>query len=91
MIMHDKDVIGTVGYYMVDNELFLEEIFIEERFRYCGIGTRILKSIMEHYPNTSICLWVRSENLYAISFYKKLGFKEELVENSRIKMCFNER
>ena len=89
MILHDKDVIGTIGYYMVKDELYLEEIFIEKRFRYCGIGTRILKSIMEHHPNTSIYLWVRCENHYAISFYKKLGFKEEVVEANRVKMRLN--
>ena len=90
MILHDKDVIGTVGYYMVENKLYVEEIYIEERFRYCGIGTRILKDIMKQHSNVLIYLWVRNENKFAISFYKKLGFKEEVVEESRIKMCLNE-
>ena len=89
MILHDKDVIGTLGYYMVEDKLYLEEIFIEERFRYCGIGTRILKGIIEHHPNIPIYLWVRNENRFAISFYKKLGFKEEVVEETRIKMRLN--
>ena len=51
----------------------LDEIYIESDFRNKGIGTKIIKEILQE--NKVVYLWVYKENEKAISLYKKLGFK----------------
>lgn len=46
----------------------------------CGIGTRLLNSILDFAKNTAkseiVSLEVRSDNIAAIHLYEKFGFKK---------------
>lgn len=46
---------------------------MEEEYRNRGIGTDIIKNILE--TNSNVYLWVYKENIKAIALYKKLKFK----------------
>lgn len=64
------------GALLVTNEedgVLLDEIYLEENFRNKGIGTDIIKSLINE--KNKVYLWVYKNNINAISLYKKLGFK----------------
>ncbi len=65
-----------VGCYLLSNNddgVLLDEIYIDEKFRNNGIGTKIIKEVIK--ANNVVYLWVYKLNVKAINLYKKLGFK----------------
>lgn len=54
--------------YREDCKILLDEIFIEEEYRIKGIGTRVIKEIINEL-NTNIYLWVYKENAKASKLY----------------------
>ena len=50
----------------------IDEIYLEKEFRNTGIGTDIIREMLE--KNRNIYLWVYKENKKAISLYNRLGF-----------------
>ncbi len=87
MIVVDNKKIGTVGYYETSkNTILIEELFIEEEYRNCEIGTSILKDIIEKNKSNNIVLWVHKNNGHACFLYEKLGFKKIEEDEKRIKM-----
>ncbi|MBQ9019245.1 MAG: GNAT family N-acetyltransferase [Bacilli bacterium] len=71
-IIIDNQIIGCVLLTNKDEGKLLDEIYIEEKYRNKGIGTDIIKNIINN--NDIVYLWVYKENIKAISLYKKLGF-----------------
>ena len=66
----------VVGYLLLtnnDNGKLLDELYLEEEYRNKGIGTNIIKDILN--KNNIVYLWVYKLNTKAISLYKRLGFK----------------
>ncbi len=66
----------SIGCLSVTNERdgkLLDEIYLEEEYRNNGIGTSIIKKILN--DNNKVYLWVYKENTKAIKLYKRLGFK----------------
>ena len=64
---------GCVLLTRKNNDLLLDELFIDEEYRGKGIGTSIINNIIK--DNQDVHLWVYKENKNAIKLYKKLGFK----------------
>ena len=56
--------------------IWIEDIFIEEKFRGQGLGTEFIKFVKENYPQKIFRLEAEHENKKAVATYKKLGFKE---------------
>lgn len=87
MIVVQKKKIGTVGYYELEaNTILIEELFLEEEYRHCKIGTSILEKIISEFKDQTIILWAYKNNLQAISLYQKLGFQKIEETKERIKM-----
>lgn len=87
MIVVGKNKIGTIGYYEIEeNTILIEELFLEEEYRNCKIGSSILKEIIQKLKNKKIILWVYKNNLIALSLYQKLGFQKIEETKERIKM-----
>ncbi len=87
MIEVDNKKVGTVGYYEEEaNTILIEELYLEEAYRNCKIGTSILKSIIEKNKNKKITLWVYKTNKIAISLYQHLGFQILEETEERMKM-----
>jgi ribosomal protein S18 acetylase RimI-like enzyme len=59
------------------NLIFIDEIYINPRYRNKGIGSDIIKTLTKQYINSckAIQLEVLSSNLNAQKFYEKNGFK----------------
>lgn len=58
---------------------FIDEIFIEEKYRGQKIGTKLMAELMGWFKLKKIKyveFGVNSENKGAVRFYQKLGFKE---------------
>ena len=74
---------AIVGYGMVAKSfstefgkpcMWVEDLYVKEEFRGCGIGSRFLNYVADKYPNAILRLEVEEENERAISVYKKCGF-----------------
>ena len=71
-IIIDDKIIGSILLKDMPQGKLLDEIYLEKEFRNTGIGTDIIRKMLE--KNRNIYLWVYKENKKAISLYKRLGF-----------------
>lgn len=71
-IVVDNKIVGCLLLTNKDDGKLLDEIYLEEDYRDKGIGTKIIKNILDN--NDIVYLWVYKENVKAISLYKKLEF-----------------
>ena len=72
-IMINEKINGCLLITAVDDGKLLDEIYIEEEYRNKGIGTDIIKNILNE--NNIVYLWVYKKNTKAIKLYMKMGFK----------------
>ena len=70
-IIIDDKIIGSILLKDMPQGKLLDEIYLEKDFRNTGIGTDIIRKMLEN--NRNIYLWVYKENKKAISLYKRLG------------------
>ena len=71
-IIVNEKIVGCVLLTDIDDGKLLDEIYLEEQYRNQGIGTDIIKNILNE--NNIVYLWVYKKNIKAISLYKKMGF-----------------
>lgn len=71
IVINDK-IIGSILITDLKEGKLLDEIYLEKEFRNTGIGTDIIRKMLE--KNKNIYLWVYKENEKAISLYNRLGF-----------------
>ena len=86
IIINDK-IIGSVCIKELENAKLLDEIYLEKEFRNKGIGTDIIKKIIEN--NKNVYLWVYKKNKKAVLLYKRLGFIIEEETESRYYMNYD--
>jgi [ribosomal protein S18]-alanine N-acetyltransferase len=71
-------VIGYVIFWMIGEDVQINNIAVHPDFRGMGIGERVLRSVIKEVKFRGarlITLEVRPSNTAAVSLYKKLGFK----------------
>lgn len=71
-IIIDDKIIGSILLKDMPQGKLLDEIYLEKDFRNTGIGTDIIRKMLEN--NRNIYLWVYKENSKAVLLYKRLGF-----------------
>lgn len=86
-IIIDDKIIGSVCIKELENAKLLDEIYLEKEFRNKGIGTDIIRKIIEN--NKNIYLWVYKKNKKAVLLYKRLGFTIEEETESRYYMNYD--
>ena len=86
-IVVDDKVVGCLLSTDKNDGTLLDEIYLEEKYRNKGIGTNIIKEVINN--NDIIYLWVYKENVQAISLYKKLGFNVIEETESRYYMKYS--
>ncbi len=86
-IIVDNKIVGCLLLTIKDDGKLLDEIYLEEEYRNKGIGTSIIKNILNN--NDIVYLWAYKENEKAISLYRKLGFNiiEETESRYYMKYC----
>jgi len=68
--------------------IWVEDLYIRDAFRGCGIGTRFLRFIEEKYPQAIVRLEVEEENERAVTVYEKNGFQVlPYMQMKRPAMC----
>ncbi len=86
-IIVDNKIVGCLLLTNKDDGKLLDEIYLEEDYRDKGIGTKIIKNILNN--NDIVYLWVYKENVKAISLYKKLEFYVIKETESRYYMKYS--
>lgn len=86
-IVVDNKIVGCLLLTNKDDGKLLDEIYLEEEYRDKGIGTKIIKNILNN--NDIVYLWVYKENKKAISLYKKLEFYAIEETESRYYMRYS--
>ncbi len=81
IVLSDNKKVGCCLLMEKDDGITLEEIYLDEEYRNKGIGTDIIKNILQN--NAIVYLWVYKENIRAVSLYKKLGFN--IIEETDIR------
>ena len=75
----DNEILGFAGIKAVLNEADIMNIVVKKSKRKSGIGSLLLKNIIELCKKLNVStlfLEVNEKNLPAISLYKKFGFEE---------------
>ncbi len=70
------EVVGYIVFSKILDEVHLENIAVDERWRRKGIGSKLLEFLIQRSKESSIFLEVRPSNIPAINLYKKYGFRE---------------
>lgn len=86
-IIIDDKIIGSVCIKDLENAKLLDEIYLEKEFRNKGIGTDIIRKMIEN--NKNVYLWVYKKNKKAVLLYKRLGFKIKEETESRYYMNYD--
>ena len=86
-IIVDNKIVGCLLLTNKDDGKLLDEIYLEEDYRDKGIGTKIIKNILNN--NDIVYLWLYKENVKAISLYKKLEFYVIKETESRYYMKYS--
>lgn len=71
------------GFISIINKSFIGALFIENKYQGRGIGSKLIDFITEKF--NELTLTVYKDNLNAVTFYKKKGFKiisEDLDEDT---------
>lgn len=72
-IICDNEKVGFIHFVNGDDKDELDDFYIYPQFRNKGIGSQVLKNIIEN-QNKPIFLYVFAKNEGAIKLYKKFGF-----------------
>lgn len=76
----DGKTLGFAGIWTIVDEGHITNIAVHPDYRQKGIGSALVKSLIEHcnsWGYTSLTLEVRKSNIAAQNLYKKYGFVEE--------------
>lgn len=80
VVIADGRFAGYCGYWTIADEGNITNVAIDPEFRGKGLGTMLVKDMMENGENINLAgftLEVRVSNTPAIRLYEKLGFKNE--------------
>lgn len=89
------EVAGRAYLYLIYNDLhkepygYLEDVFVEEKFRSKGIGSQLVKAVIDEAKVRGCYKLVgtsRNSRAEVHEFYKKLGF-EEYGKEFRMDLC----
>ena len=103
----ETEIIATANYTVYAKKRMSHRgelgISVLKKYWNCGIGTRLLNSILDFAKNTAkseiVSLEVRSDNIAAIHIYEKFGFKKigtfkgffkingELIDYDILELC----
>lgn len=72
---------------MKNDSVLLDEIYLNSEYRGKGIGTKIIKDIIDN--NHKVSLWVYKNNIKAISLYQRLNFKIDKEDEKRYYMIYS--
>jgi len=72
-----RKALGTISYSIFNDEIFVNLINVQEKYRGMGIATRMLKYLQSEFPETELNMGTMTEQ--GLGLYKSIPF--EYVEN----------
>lgn len=88
----DNDIIGYVDYNVYENEVYVEYIYVEPKWRRSMYGTKIIQKLQSLYPNTEINFGMMTDDgskLYQ-SLNKNIVKNDEYIDKvNRLKKILN--
>lgn len=76
----DDKLVGVIDFSLIYDRIELNYIFVKEKYRNKGIGSKMMEFIISY--GFSISLEVNEFNFNAINLYEKYGFKKEAIRKS---------
>ena len=77
LVYEEENIRAILVYQYIYGRIEIDYIAVEEKYRNCGLATKLLEFMEREYINlTNITLEVRESNERARRFYLKNGFKE---------------
>ena len=79
----------SVEVYRDDDYIYLDDLSVTEKYRGCGIGTRLIEAAQEYSRGlgiSRIVLHVEKSNQGAHRLYLRLGYIDDEEQGSRIRM-----
>ncbi len=86
LVVVDEKIIGCILVSDYEDGKLLDEIYLEDRYRNKGIGSRLIKDVLRN--NAIVYLWVYKDNKEAIDLYERLGFLFYEETETRYKMVY---
>lgn len=86
IIFEDDIIKGILCYQYIYDRIEIDYIIVEKLYRNQGIATKLFNYMEDLYDNLiNITLEVNENNLSAISFYEKMGFKKVSIRKKYYK------
>lgn len=82
--IENNKIIGYLYYSDIYDRVEINQIEVEEIHRNCGIGTKLLKKLIDAVQK-NITLEVKIDNIPAIKLYKKFNFEEKAIRKGYYK------
>ena len=79
LYVKDNRIVAYLYYSEIYERVEINNIEVEPDFRNKGIGTELLRYLIETTDQKSISLEVKKDNYNAIKLYKKFNFKEKAM------------
>ena len=78
------EIIGTITGRAYYNEVHIDDLIIDKRFRRQNIGTKLVRAVEEEYRNKGFeKITLTTFGFQAPEFYKKLGYSLEFVREDK--------
>lgn len=84
LYIESNEIIGYLYYSDIYDRVEINQIEVEEIHRNCGIGTKLLKKLIDSVQK-DITLEVKIDNIPAIKLYKKFNFEEKAIRKGYYK------
>jgi GNAT superfamily N-acetyltransferase len=77
VIKHQDNLIaGILGRVILNNVLYIDVLFVEERYRHKGYATSLMQKLEKEAQGRGCYLaYLDTINLSAVTFYEKLGYE----------------
>jgi N6-L-threonylcarbamoyladenine synthase len=75
-------IVGYINYYLMYEKLEIANFDVLVDYQDKGIGTKLIRYLVDKYNNLDITLEVRCNNNKAIHIYEKMGFKKVAVREN---------
>lgn len=85
LYLEGNNYIGFIQYSIIYDRAELDYIYVDDKFRSSGIGSKLMNYMIEDVKNNNclnISLEVENSNINAINLYKKYNFKEVAVRKN---------
>ena len=81
-IIYDALSIGALLYRLIGDTIYLGQLFILPEYQKKGIATEVINVLLpKKHPSYNVYeVLTRHQNIEALKFYKKLGFKVDKIE-----------